>query len=109
MRAPFVYDANADIEERCQIYLGRHEATGRFTRNFLGWFFGNEEWIKRNDPSDEEIRAELMDWVNHVDPWTGDPNRADFWNGYEIDKFQKFLPEIEWRKAILTTVPLDQE
>ena len=109
MRAPFVYDPNADIEERCQIYLGCHDSAPRYTRGVLAWFHSNSDWMQLAKPADEEILYELTEFFARSDPWTVDPNRADCWQGYWIDRFQRFLPNIEWRKAILTTVPIDSD
>jgi hypothetical protein len=109
MPTPFVYDPNADIEERCQIYLGRHKETKLFTRGILSWFHSSSVWREHKKPSDEDVRKELMWYIENRNPWTDKPNDADCWDGYWIDKLQRFLPEIEWRKAIITTVPLDKD
>jgi hypothetical protein len=107
MRAPFVYDPNADIEERAQIYVAKNIRTGSYSRGILSWFHCNSEWMKIAKPSDAEIREHLLDYISRSNPWTTDLQDADCWDGYWIDKFQKFLPQVEWRKAVLTTVPLD--
>jgi hypothetical protein len=109
MSAPFVYNPDADIEDRCQIYLGRHEESKLYTRGVLAWFHNNSEWFVYANPSDEEIIRQLTLYVLNTNAWTDNPNKADCWNGYWIDKFQKFLLAIEWRKAILKTVPLDSD
>jgi hypothetical protein len=104
---PFVYDAEADIEERSQLYLGVDEGTGLYTRGVLNWFHNNEGWFKAKQPSDAEIRANLLDFYGRRKPWTNDPNQADCWSGFWIDRFQKHLPNIDWRRAIISAVPLD--
>lgn len=99
------YDPNADIEERCELYVARSRITGLYLYGGLGWFRANHERFKTAVASCEDIIAEFQAFDKAHCPWTPNINKADIWDRYWIVQFQDYV-SVTWGKIKLSSRPV---
>lgn len=91
-------------EERCQLYVAIDNDTGLYNTRAKAFLFGQQPWMKSQNPTVEEV-IEQMDYSNsRHSMWTNVLNDAEVWDSYYILEFRKYLPNVQFMKVSLSAV-----
>lgn len=87
------------------IFVAKHKETGLYSSDVKQFLMNNQYWMDTKKPSVEDVIQE-MEWLNARKPlWTTDLQQAEVWSEYYINIWKKYLPNVEFVVASLTTSP----
>ncbi|RWZ87177.1 MAG: hypothetical protein EO766_11600 [Hydrotalea sp. AMD] len=84
------------------IFVAKDKQTGLYSNAIHDWFLDNQIWIKETNHSVEEVIDELSQSNESSCLWTDNVRDADIWNQYNIDRWKKYLPNVEFVTVTIT-------
>lgn len=79
-----------------QLYVAKHKGTGFYSSRVIYFLMGEMDWMRRNNPSIEEV-IEQIDFINsRKSIWVEDINNAEPWSSYNIGQYGKYLLDAEF-------------
>ena len=89
-------------DENYAIYVAQCPITKKYLIGVLRFLMGEEAWMKAKNPTVDEVKAQI-DFVARRRPiWVEDVNEADVWGKYNIERYQQYLPPVEFVKVTIT-------
>lgn len=86
-----------------KLFVAKNKTTGRYRKHDTARLYGMKDWMDYKNPSIEEV-IEQLDFLNDYYPTqseTDEINEAGLWNEWEIEKYSKYFPNVEFIKVTI--------
>lgn len=91
--------------ESSTLFVARHKITGLYSRYAKQFLYGNQDWMASTQPSVARVIEELRLADERSSLWESDIQNAEVWVRYDIDRYQQYLPDVEFVAVSLSYFP----
>jgi hypothetical protein len=102
LAAQYIAARNQELEDRSQLFVARHKATGLYATRLKSFLQGCEGWREAAKPTVEEVQHEIKLAADRAPMWTAELQDAEVWDRYYIEQFRRFAPDVEFTPVKLT-------